>query len=182
MVVDGRMGVPMIWMNSVAEWRSVFVSWLLNLLHETNECGVICVSEEVRVDIRWFERFLSEYNGVTWRLPGWLWVCVWEWVFPIRISGRDHLDYPPHFCTGDVGGGGGSQDLGTAVGEGQSQGILWQWRDSAGDQQWQVEGCLYATLLKGDRLLDCQSTVRRASSALSRGLEQVTRPVVQMVP
>ena len=43
----------------------MFVSRLLNLLRETNECGVVRVSEEARADIRWFERFLPEYNGVT---------------------------------------------------------------------------------------------------------------------
>ena len=45
--------------------QCVFVSRLLNLLHEANECGVVRVSEEARADIRWFERFLPEYNGVT---------------------------------------------------------------------------------------------------------------------
>ena len=44
---------------------SVFVSRLLNLLRETSECGVVSVGEEARADIRWFERFLPEYNGVT---------------------------------------------------------------------------------------------------------------------
>ena len=43
----------------------VFVSRLLNLLRESNECGVVLVSEEARADIRWFERFLPEYKGVT---------------------------------------------------------------------------------------------------------------------
>ena len=43
----------------------VFVSRLLNLLRETSECGVVSVGEEARADIRWFEIFLPEYNGVT---------------------------------------------------------------------------------------------------------------------
>ena len=42
----------------------VFVSWLLNLLHETSEHGVKSVSEEARADIRWFKKFLPEFNGV----------------------------------------------------------------------------------------------------------------------
>ena len=42
----------------------VFVSRLLNLLRETSEHGVKSVSEEARADIRWFEKFLPEFNGV----------------------------------------------------------------------------------------------------------------------
>ena len=43
----------------------VFVSQLQNLLREISKCGVVCVSEEDRADIRWFERFLLEYDKVT---------------------------------------------------------------------------------------------------------------------
>ena len=43
----------------------VFVSRLLNLLRATSEQGVIRVSEEARADIRWFARFLPEFNGVS---------------------------------------------------------------------------------------------------------------------
>ena len=41
----------------------VFVSLLLTLC-ETSEHGVKSVSEEARADIRWFEKFLPEFNGV----------------------------------------------------------------------------------------------------------------------
>ena len=43
----------------------VFVSRLLNLLRTTSERGSVELSDEAKADIKWFQRFLPEYNGVS---------------------------------------------------------------------------------------------------------------------
>ena len=41
------------------------MSRLLNLLYATSERGTVALSGEAKCDIRWFQRFLPEYNKVS---------------------------------------------------------------------------------------------------------------------
>ena len=142
----------------------VFVLRLLNLLRTTSERGSVKLSDEAKADIKCFQRFLPEYNGVSlipdreWSEPGVVLAtdtclagcrCVRRGIFPRGFPSTDSSEGAAHIRPWNADGCSGPEDMGLSVGKGKTESVLWQRSYCSGPVFY-----LHSSLLKLSKLWD----------------------------